>query len=66
MRILMGLVAVAFLNAGSAVTPAAAQCTMYCPNGGTAAKAKIKPGKHATAKKPKRQAKEIYLRAVPY
>jgi hypothetical protein len=62
MRIMTGLLAIALLAAWGHVAPAAAQCTMWCPNG--AAKAKTKPAKHAVAKKPKKQ--EIYMRAVPY
>jgi hypothetical protein len=71
MRILTGLLTIALLTPVAYVAPAAAQCSMLCPTGKDAAKAKAKRAHHrhdhhGAMKKHKKHAHEIYMRAAPY
>jgi hypothetical protein len=64
MRIVIGLLAIAFLATAMPVTPVQAQCDpSICGNpGGWQAKSKAKK---AAAKKTKKPAKEQYMRIAP-
>jgi hypothetical protein len=67
LRIVLGLFALVLWAMVGSVEPAAAQCDMVCPDGAKAKHVKhFRHAKHAAAKKPKKHAREIYMRAAPY